>query len=77
MSNYIIEKSIPILTRSIYPFNDMQIGDSFAFPKSERVRVAAAASNFAAKSTRNGNKMRFMSRRINADTCRIWRVEAK
>lgn len=77
MSNYVIEKNIPVLTRSTYPFNVMQIGDSFAFPKSERVRVASAASNYAAKSTRNGNSMKFVVRRVNADTFRVWRVEPK
>jgi hypothetical protein len=77
MSKYVIEKNVEPPKRGVYPFGIMQIGDSFAFPASERVRVSAAASVYAKKSTQKGKELRFTVRKVDADTYRIWRVELK
>lgn len=70
---FTIEKNVPLprkCQRAIkYPLADMEVGDSFVVPLSERQRVTNTAHMFA---KRNGGK--FASRKIDAETARIWRV---
>lgn len=54
---------------SKYPFKEMEVGDSFAAPLSERRRVASAAS---AHKRRHGGQ--FTARTLE-DEVRVWRIE--
>ncbi len=71
MSKFVIEKDIPAPKgrNTKYPFDDMEIGDSFVAPNTARSNLSAAAS--AA-----GRKLR--RKFVTADTengPRVWRVE--
>ena len=81
MSNYIIEKNVPIPSPRggdrAYPFDLMQVGDSFKIEKKDQGRVSASAWAHAKRASERGEKMRFIVRKVDADTCRIWRVEAE
>lgn len=68
-----IESNIPIPPAHVsrgpmYPFNDMQVADSFAVPRSEAKKIRTSASQFA---RRKGWK--FASRVI-GDQIRVWRI---
>lgn len=72
-----IEKEVPVTSKGIgsgrklkYPFDKMEIGDSFAFPIKIRSSVIAASCMWGKK---NGN-VKFVSRKIDSETCRIWRT---
>jgi hypothetical protein len=72
--SYAIEKSIPIPDRTAqepgrYPFAQMEVGDSFVVPRSERHRVDNAAAWYR---KRRGHRY---TRRTLGDTVRIWRVQ--
>lgn len=81
MSNYIIEKNVPIPSRRggdhVYPFALMQVGDSFKIEKKDQGRVSASAWVYAKRASERGEKVRFITRKVDADTYRIWRVEAE
>ena len=66
---YEIEKGIDIPPKSIYPFHNMKIGDSFPLAAKEKDKVNTAMHAFAKK---NGGK--FTLRVINGEA-RCWRVE--
>ena len=68
---YEIESDIPLPThqRSIYPFQQMQVGDSFLVLADDARRAQTAAYNWAKV---NGKK--FTTRRISDEgNVRIWR----
>ncbi|WP_094796978.1 hypothetical protein [Bordetella genomosp. 7] len=66
-----IEKNVPMSHgNAIYPFEKMDVGDSFVVPASFVAKVRAAAS-FHGK--RHGRK--FSVRHVGDDQCRCWRVE--
>jgi hypothetical protein len=68
-----IEKNVPLPVAYIdggfrkYPFGDLQVGDSFEFPKEQYERITKAASSFG---IRNGSKFSVSSKKF-----RVWRVE--
>lgn len=67
-----IEKNVPMpeylrMRRSRYPFNEMEIGDSF-FAGESRGKVASAAHTYGKK-----HGLRF-SMRSEGDGFRVWRV---
>jgi hypothetical protein len=67
-----IEHNIPIpapKTRVVYPFSEMQVGDSFAIPQDRADRVRVAAINWGRN---HGKKFRV---RKNGTSARCWRVE--
>jgi hypothetical protein len=70
---FTIEKNVPLpskcSTRRAYPFAQMEVGDSFAFPL-KAYRAVSNNSHMFAK--RNGGK--FATRKIDAETGRCWRV---
>jgi hypothetical protein len=67
---YTIEKAVPLPRvagrQPIYPFGEMEIGDSFVAAGQPRVRAAAYIFG------RNHNK-RFASR-VTPDGIRVWRI---
>jgi len=72
MSKYKIEKGIPLQREhTLYPFGEMEIGDSFAVAAdvTERRRVVSSAHSYGKK---NGKKF---STRKTEDGYRCWRVE--
>lgn len=67
-----IEKGIPLpdrRKRSIYPFAEMEFGDSFVVAKSPRA-MASSAWKWA---KRNGGEKKFACRTVEGG-CRVWRV---
>ena len=70
---YKIEKHIPMPTsRSIYPFADMEVGDSFFVPKNDIVgtRVSVAISYYKKK-----NPKKSFATRKDENGMRIWRTK--
>jgi len=68
-----IEKNVPLPERkantSKYPFNSMEIGDSFAVPAD----IKGTVMNAATTSGRYHGK-KFSARQIDENTARIWRT---
>lgn len=72
---YQVEKGVKLASpcrgrKRIYPFNQMEIGDSFAVEIENRARVVSAASSCRG--------MKFATRVVLEDgkkVCRVWRVE--
>ena len=64
-----VEKNVPIPAR--YPFDKMEVGDSFALPPS------AARNSVTVSAGRYGNKhnMKFIVRIMPDRTLRCWRTE--
>ena len=75
---FTIEKNIPVRTivrarkpRSLkYPLDQMDVGDSFAFPIDMFNKVSACASGYGKNSDR-----KFKCRRQCPNTGRVWRVK--
>lgn len=72
MSNggFVVEQRIPIPPRNDakkYPFDHMNVGDSFGFPEADRMRIYASAKK------RVGEK--YSIRKVDNNSCRIWRVK--
>lgn len=78
MSKIKIEKNIPIdysfvYTKNIkYPYKDMEVGDSFVV---KRIHVASALSGCKQWGERQDENWKFISRKIDNENSRIWRVE--
>lgn len=69
---YEIEKDVPV-PRHLnvkYPFEKMEIGDSFTESLKKRNRIASAAMTYGLR-----NDVKFTVRKINDDTLRVWRVK--
>lgn len=63
-----VEKGIPIPAR--YPFNQMEVGDSFVVPMEiTRYAVSTAAHRYGHK-----NNMKFTVRLTNKRILRCWRI---
>ena len=88
--NYEIEKNVPLRGRGKYPFNEMEVGDSFFVPSPfhNKARQAALARNGKRYRKRSGKPQRFITRTVNTVVkgndinrnygeggIRIWRVE--
>lgn len=71
----IIEKNVsmsklsPVGRKSIYPFGQMEIGDSFKVPSDKLISVRNASSIYG---TRNGKK--YTVRKMEDGTHRCWRT---
>lgn len=69
MNHIPIEKGVPIPRR--YPFEHMQVGDSFAVPEGiNRTRVSIAAMRYGRE-----HKMKFTVRQMPDRSLRCWRLE--
>lgn len=66
-----IEKNVELNTRKVvYPFQDMEVGDSFSFPVNLYHKVASAASGYGRR-----NNMKFSMRSFKDEGVgRIWRT---
>ena len=68
---YKVEKGIPVKRPlHLYPFRDMEVGDSFAFPMEDYRKIISNAQAY-----RRGRDVRFAVRKIDDETGRCWRVE--
>jgi len=68
--NIVIEKGVPLpISNTKYPFESMEVGDSFTVPNDYRKSLQATISYFHQR----GGK-RYTVRK-NGDICRCWRVE--
>jgi hypothetical protein len=64
-----VEQNIPM--PGIFPFSQMQIGDSFLIPSNiKRSTASVAAKRYAQK-----HKVKFVSRKMDDGAIRMWRVE--
>lgn len=69
MSHLRIDKGIPLPKR--YPFDQMEVGDSFAVPEGiSRTRVSIAAMRYG-----RDHKMKFTVRQMPDRSLRCWRVK--
>lgn len=69
---YKIQKNIPIPSKSrkkLYPFGDMEVGDSFAVPLNKNKAIIYAVSKAV-----KGSEKKF-TRRVLANEIRIWRIK--
>lgn len=70
-----IEHNIPIkgikVSRSKFPFKDMEVGDSFKVPKSKRSGALASACGYGA---RQEPEQKFTSKIVDDRNVRIWRI---
>ena len=73
-----IEKNVPMPQNGAgragkYPFADMDVGDSFALPKTDKAakQISSRARSWAVG---KGLKDRKFSTRTNGETVRIWRT---
>lgn len=73
--NIPIPKAIQVGRRSKYPFDDMEIGDSFAVDKSEVARVRASATNHNCKPGKNFEKRHFGVLKLEDGSYRCWRTK--
>lgn len=74
---YKIQKNIPIPTKDargrkkLYPFDDMEVGDSFAVPLIKKRSISCAVSQ---EHKKHQGERRF-SVRVLKNEIRIWRVQ--
>jgi len=68
---YKIEKNIPIPVKSNYPFDEMEIGDSFEIDIREKSKASGAFRRYCEKRP----PLKFSLRTIDEKHARIWRVE--
>lgn len=68
-----VDRKVPIPAdgRQRYPWREMKVGDSFAFPSANRGAVSAAASWYA---SRHAKEFKFTIRKVDATTARCWRI---
>lgn len=70
--NYQVERGIPIpeTTRQKYPFQNMNIKDSFMFTENDKERVLSSASYWSDKL-----EHKYSTRKTGEKTYRIWRIQ--
>lgn len=70
-----IEKNVPIPSngyKSIYPFRDMEVGDSFTVDITKRSGVKSSSYTWGQRQT---PVRKFTTRVIDEKTARCWRIE--
>jgi hypothetical protein len=66
-----IEKNIPVPSKaSLYPFRQMEIGDSFLVPADAITRARSALTAFRSAN----DNFKFATRTLDGGALRIWRV---
>ena len=75
MAEIVIEKGVPIYDNrskngraALYPWDEMEVGDSFIYPKHPEGLIASS------KATRRYAPKRFLARKAEGGTTRIWRI---
>lgn len=72
---YTIESGVPAPAlrgdgiSSMYPLRQLEVGESILFPQVDRTRVQVYASQIKRTTGRV-----FTVRKVNEDTCRVWRI---
>ena len=71
MAKIRIDKDVPVPHRRSlkYPWQVMEIGDSFAFPSKDKGSVNSAACSYARR-----HDAMFMMRKVSETHHRIWRI---
>lgn len=77
MSNYKVEKGVPLPSKSGFPFGEMEIGDSFLIPlNGVKVNVMQMKVNQSAKSFKNSFNQGFKVKTRKTDEgLRVFRIE--
>lgn len=75
MGHYTIEKGIPVKEKRSggglkYPFEQMQVGDSFSAPFSKYQSLNGSARAYEALN----HGVKFTMRKMSPTECRIWRI---
>lgn len=73
-----IEKNIPVPTTHYnikYPFDNMEIGDSFIVDDERERNHVMVSWNGWIKRSKNGKNKKFTSRKISDNEYRIWRIK--
>lgn len=66
-----VDSDIPVPPqREEYPFLEMEVGDSFEVKLAKRESVQTIASGI-----KRTTGKRFTVRKVDSDTCRVWRVK--
>lgn len=74
-TNFKIEKDVPYpipQRRRKYPFQEMEIGDSFQVAFSD---ISASSLRYTASQYGLRNNKKFSVRKLNKNFCRCWRIE--
>jgi hypothetical protein len=71
MIQFKIDKNVPITRRAKWPFQEMEVGDSFAVPSTVPKNTVYS---YVSVMTKRLNK-RFIARLQADDSVRVWRVE--
>lgn len=72
MSLTMIERDVPLPPQRMYPYVELQVGDSFEF----NVRALHSVRTLVSKWGRKQSPpRRFVVRKMTADSYRCWRVE--
>lgn len=65
-----IDKNIPMLSSSLYPWNEMEVGDSFYIETTKRLKLLNSAAWFGYK-----NPPFKVATRKEAEGFRVWRIK--
>lgn len=74
MSDFKIEKGVPVPPsrggrRTVYPWRDMEVGDSALIPGGDQARIGASVRTFGLSAGR-----KFVTRKVEGGV-RVWRVK--
>jgi hypothetical protein len=82
MSEFKVEKHVAIPDsiisdrEQLYPFSEMEVGDSFQFPSERMPSVSNAAQAYKRKAKLKRNvSLQFAVRRVQIGTHRCWRIK--
>lgn len=64
-----IEKDVPLPQRNAYPLQELEVGESFAFPEELRNSIQSRASTLKKK-----HGYEYTIAKVKDDVCRVWRV---
>jgi hypothetical protein len=65
-----IDSGIPAPERASYPYDSLQVGDSFLFPVSKRGSVQSRVNRMKREQGKE-----FTVKKMDKDTCRVWRIK--
>lgn len=71
--SYTIEKGVPVIGAArnrVYPFAQMEVGDSFAAPLAKRATISTSAWAFG-----RIRGLKFITSKVSDTECRCWRIK--
>lgn len=65
-----IESGVPLPSSVKYPFDKLEVGDSFLVPISKRTSTSSAATKYGQRTN-----TKFVIRKVDDNNIRVWRTE--